>query len=116
MMKNIYSIGAMQMQPTDFQMNIMYRNDSIGTELQYIQEGNIANQLLLRVMNLDRLDIKNNVNPDGRFDYLEGYTALSSSGRIIFPVLEPFGKYLREKIGNDAISDKYVYEELYAST
>ena len=116
MMKNIYSIGAMQMQPTDFQMNIMYRNDSIGTELQYIQEGNIANQLLLRVMNLDRLDIKNNVNPDGRFDYIEGYTALSSSGRIIFPVLEPFGKYLREKIGNDAIADKYVYEELYDST
>lgn len=116
MMKNVYSIGAMQMQQDGFQMNIMYRNDSIGTELQYIQEGNIANQLLLRVMNLDRLDIKNAVNPDGRFDYVEGFTALSSSGRIIFPVLEPFGSYLRSKIGNDAIADKYVYEELYDST
>ncbi|MFV0392023.1 MAG: cell surface protein SprA [Paludibacteraceae bacterium] len=116
MMKNVYSIGAMQMQEDDFQLNIMYRNDSIGTELQYIQEGSIANQLLLRVMNLDRLDIKDNLNPDGRFDYVEGYTALSSSGRIIFPVLEPFGKYLRDKIGNDAIADRYVYEELYDST
>ena len=38
MMKNIYSIGAMQMQQDGFQMNIMHRNDSIGTELQYIQE------------------------------------------------------------------------------
>ncbi|MHB9056146.1 MAG: T9SS outer membrane translocon Sov/SprA [Paludibacteraceae bacterium] len=116
MMKNIYSIGAVQMQPEDFTMNIMYRNDSIGTELQYIPEGNIANQLLLRVMNLDRLDVKNRVNPDGRFDYVEGYTALSSSGRIIFPVLEPFGSHLRAKIGNDAIADKYVYQELYDST
>ena len=116
MMKNVYSIGAMQMQQDGFQMNIMYRNDSVGTELQYIQEGNIANQLLLRVMNLDRLDIKNAVNPDGRFDYVEGYTALSSTGRVIFPVLEPFGSYLREKIGNNAIADKYVYEELYDST
>lgn len=116
MMKNVYSIGAMQMQQDGFQMNILYRNDSIGTELQYIQEGKIANQLLLRVMNLDRLDTKNAVNPDGRFDYVEGYTALSSSGRIIFPVLEPFGSYLREKIGDDAIADKYVYEELYDST
>ena len=41
------------MQPEDFRMNIMYRNDSIGTELQYFPEGNIASQLLLRVMNLD---------------------------------------------------------------
>lgn len=116
MMKNIYSIGATQMQPEDFQMNVMYRNDSIGTELQYLTEGNTANQLLLRVMNLDRLDSKNRANPDGKFDYIEGYTAVSSTGRIIFPVLEPFGSHLRSKIGNNAIADKYVYQELYDST
>lgn len=116
MMKNIYSIGAIQMSADDFTLNVMYRNDSIGTELQYIPEGNVANQLLLRVMNLDRLDIKNEINPDGRFDYVEGYTALSSTGRIIFPVLEPFGSHLRAKIGNDALAKKYVYQELYDST
>lgn len=116
MMKNIYSIGAMQMQQEGFQMNIMYRNDSIGTYLQYIPEGKIANETLLRVMNLDRLDTKNATNPDGKFDYIEGYTALSSTGRIIFPVLEPFGTHLREKIGNNAIADKYVFQELYDST
>ncbi len=116
MMKNIYSIGAMQMSSDDFILNVMYRNDSIGTELQYITEGEIANQLLLRVMNLDRLDSKKENNPDGRFDYVEGYTAISSNGRIIFPVLEPFGSHLRKKIGNDAIADKYVYQELYDST
>lgn len=116
MMKNVYSIGAMQMQKDDFELNVMYRNDSVGTELQYLQEGAIANQLLLKVMNLDRLDHKNETNPDGRFDYVEEFTALSASGRIIFPVLEPFGTHLRKKIGNDAIADKYVYQELYDST
>ena len=116
MMKNVYSTGASQMQSEDFELYIMYRNDSVGTDLQYISEGDIKNKTLLKVMNLDRLDSKQNTNPDGKFDYVEGYTALSSSGRIIFPVLEPFGSHLRKAINNDAIADKYVYEELYDST
>lgn len=116
MMKNIYSTGAMQMQEEAFEMNVMYENDSIGTNLQYLQAGNISNQILLKVMNLDRLDSKKTTHPDGKFDYIDGYTAQSSSGRIIFPVLEPFGSHLREKIGNNAIADKYVYQELYDST
>lgn len=116
MMKNVYSIGAYQMQEENFELNIVYQNDSIGTELRYLQEGNIVNQPLIRVLNLDRLDSKRNANPDGKFDYIEGVTAQSSTGRIIFPVLEPFGSNLRKKIGNDAIADKYVYQELYDLT
>lgn len=30
--------------------------------------------------------------------------------------MEPFGSYLRKKINNDAIADKYVFQELYDST
>ncbi len=116
MMKNIYSLGALQVQQDKFLLNIDYRNDSIGTDLQYLTEGAIKNQMLLKVMNLDNLDTKNAPNPDGKFDYLEGLTVRSSSGLIIFPVLEPFGKYLRKKIANDAIADKYVYQQLYDST
>lgn len=116
MMKNIYSIGAMQMTQEKFELYIMYRNDSVGTELQYISEGAIKNKQLLRVMNLDRLDQKNNSAPDGKFDYVEGYTAISSNGRIVFPVLEPFGEHLRKAIGNDVIADKYIFQELYDST
>ena len=116
MMKNVYSLGALQIQPDKFKLNIVYRNDSIGTDLQYLTVGNIKNQLLLRVMNLDNLDSKNQPNPDGKFDYIEGYTAISTTGRIIFPVLEPFGSHLKTKIGNDAIATKYIYQELYDST
>ena len=116
MMKNVYYLGAMQIQSEKFVLNVVYRNDSVGTNMQYLTEGNVKNKLLLRVMNVDRLDVKNNLNPDGKFDYVEGVTVLSSAGRIIFPVLEPFGSHLRRAIGNDAIADKYVFQELYDST
>lgn len=116
MMKNVYSLGASQMSSEKFELYINYRNDSVGTDLQYLTESQIKGKQLLRVMNLDRLDTRNNAAPDGKFDYVEGYTALSGNGRIIFPMLEPFGSHLRKAIGNDAIADKYVFQELYDST
>ena len=116
MMKNVYSLGASQMSGDKFELYIQYRNDSVGTEMQYLMEGDIKGKQLLRVMNLDRLDSRNNNSPDGRFDYVEGYTALSSSGRIIFPVLEPFGSHLARVIGDEKIAEKYIFQELYDST
>ena len=116
MMKNIYSLGASQMSSDKFELYIQYRNDSVGTEMQYLMEGAVKGKQLLRVMNLDRLDSRNNVSPDGKFDYVEGYTASSSTGRIIFPVLEPFGSHLAQAIGDAKIAEKYVFQELYDST
>ena len=116
MMKNIYSLGASQMSSDKFELYIQYRNDSVGTEMQYLMEGQIKGKQLLRVMNLDRLDSRNNSTPDGRFDYVEGYTANSSTGRIIFPVLEPFGSHLAKEIGDKRIAEKYIFQELYDST
>jgi len=125
MMKNVYNLGAMQIQPENFKLNIVYRNDSIGTDIQYLTEGDIKNKLLLRVMNLDRLDTKNAENPDGKFDFVEGFTAFSSSGRIIFPVLEPFGSHLAKAIDPthyevdkplSKLASDYVFQELYDST
>jgi cell surface protein SprA len=116
MLKNVYNLGSQSIQQDKFALNIVYRNDSVGTDMQYLTEGNIKNKLLLRVMNLDNLDTKNAPNPDGLFDYIEGYTVQSASGLVILPVLEPFGSHLRKAIGNDAIANKYIYQELYDST
>ena len=116
MMKNVYSLGVTSMTSDKFELYVMYRNDSVGTELQYLPESRIQGKQLLRVMNLDRLDSRNNPSPDGKFDYIEGYTALSGSGRIIFPVLEPFGTYLKQAIGDDMVAAKYTFQELYDST
>ena len=114
MMKNIYNLGASSVQKEKFRLDIKYLSDSTGVYLSYLPEENLKNTTLLKAMNLDRLDANNNANPNGQFDYVEGYTI--QKGRIIFPVTEPFGSHLRRWIGNDAVADKYCFEELYDST
>ena len=116
MMKNIYSLGAYSVQKEKFKLNIMYQSDTTGTYVNYLPEGAIANQILLRVLNLDSYDSNNQPHPDGIYDFIEGVTVLADNGKIIFPSVEPFGSYLRKKINNDAIAAKYVFQELYDST
>ena len=116
MMKNIYSLNSQSVQKEKFKMDIKYTSDTTGVALSYIPEEAFKQTTILKMMNLDRLDDNMKTNPNGRFDYIEGYTINSSTGRIIFPVVEPFGNWLRKKIGNDAIADKYCYDELYDST
>jgi len=116
MMKNIYNIGAFQVNADDFILNILYQNDNAGTAVNYLPEGDIKNDILLKVLNLDQLNSQLDPGADGMFDFIDGITIYSTNGRIIFPEIEPFGKYLRGKIGNNAIADKYVFEELYEKT
>ena len=118
MMKNVYSLGATSINSDKFELYVMYRNDSVGTDMQYLTEGPINGKQLIRVMNLDRLDQKHNAAPDGRFDFIEGLTILASTGKIIFPVLEPFGSHLANQLGgaNTPLAKKYCFPELYDST
>ncbi len=117
MMKNVYSLGTRNLQGTDFKLDIYYASDSLGTNITYLPEEDLKKKTLLQFMSLDRLDSNNSKeNPNGIFDYIPGYTVDPASGRIFFPSVEPFGNYLREKIGNDTIADKYVFQELYDKT
>ena len=117
MMKNVYSLGTRNLKSTDFKLDVYYASDSLGTNITYLPEQELKSKSLLQLMGLDRLDSNNSKeNPNGIFDFIEGYTIDAASGRIFFPSVEPFGRYLREKIGNDALADKYVFEELYDST
>lgn len=116
MMKNIYYLGGNQIQKEKFKLNIQFKNDSGGVYVNYLPEGKVKNQILIKVMNLDRLDARNEMHPDGQFDYVENLTIYPSTGRIIFPVVEPFGEHLRKQIGDDVIADRYCFQELYDST
>ena len=116
MMKNVYSLNAQSVQREKFKMDIKYLSDTTGVYLSYIPEEPFKQTTLLRMLNLDRLDDNQRNNPNGRFDFIEGYTIQAQSGRVIFPVAEPFGDWLRQKLGNDALADKYCYDELYDST
>ena len=115
MMKNVYALGAYQIQKENFRFNIYYQNDTAGTNTAYLPVGEIREKTLLQVMNLDRLDNNQETHSDGVFDYVSGFTVLPATGRIIFPSVEPFGSYLRNAIGTPD-ADRYVYQELYDST
>ncbi len=116
MMKNVYALNAMSVQKEKFKLDIRYTSDTTGVAVSYLPEEAFKQTTLLKMMNLDRLDDNQKTNPNGKFDFIEGYTVNASTGRIIFPVVEPFGDWLRNKIGNDAVADKYCYDELYDST
>ncbi len=116
MMKNVYDLNAYQLTKDDFVLDILYQNDQTGTNINYLPEGRLANHILLNVMNLDKLNSQLDLGRDGVFDYVEGITVNSSTGRIIFPVLEPFGKNLADSIVDPSLINKYVYKTLYDST
>ena len=145
MMKNIYPIGAYQLEKEDFKLNILYTDPS---PLNYIEEArgtpqhpyaelpeNVKDKILLEVFNVDRLNFNNDPQQggDGFFDFIPGITVDSQNGRIIFTTVEPFGKHLFDKLNRtptqgvvpaiyeipetyNANQHKYVFRTLYSST
>ena len=117
MMKNIYALGAYQMSNNDFILDVVYENtEESGALTNYIPEGNLEGVPLIKVMNLDQLDQQMDNQSDGVFDFIEGLTVKSANGRIIFPVLQPFGRHLRNQFSDQNLADKYVFQALYDST
>ena len=117
MMKNVYALGTRSLQSTDFKLDVYYASDSLGTNITYLPEQMLKSKPLIQMLGLDRLDSNNSKeNPNGIFDFIPGYTVDTSTGRIFFPSVEPFGSYLKGKINNDALAEKYIFQELYDST
>jgi len=127
MMKNVYSIGAYQVQRQNFMFNILYSGNQQGVPTGYFTEGpaDVTGVPLIHLFGLDNLD--NQMNPipggDGMFDYIDGATLnggtiQSSNGRIFFTNLEPFGSYIRDSIfpDNDEYANMYAYDSLYSMT
>ncbi|RZW55774.1 MAG: cell surface protein SprA [Flavobacteriaceae bacterium] len=145
MMKNIYDTGAFQLSQEDFRLNIFYTESS---PLNYITpvdgtpfpdpgptEDPLQETPLLRVFNFDRLNFNNDpqTNGDGFFDFVPGITVFQQYGKIVFTKVEPFGRFLFDKLDidnnpSDNAADyedtaqyndnqvKYVYDKLYKQT
>lgn len=119
MMKNIYSLGAFQISPTNFKLTISRLDEKSGIAKPIMDEGiHTKSKLWLQLTDLDNLDAQNDKKPDGYFDYLEGITIDSQNGRIMFPVLEPFGSDLAKQFdpGEQDLIKRYVYQPIYDST
>ncbi|MBR5147492.1 MAG: cell surface protein SprA, partial [Bacteroidales bacterium] len=126
MMKNVYNIRAYQVSPNDFVMNILYLGNNNGVATGYFAdaEGDAKGKSLLNLMNLDNLNSQSNPidGGDGLFDFINGATTNggtinAATGRIYFPVLEPFGSHIRKIFENEpALADKYAFDSLYRLT
>lgn len=122
MMKNIYSTGAIQINRQDFKLDVYYKDpgtqDRAPSDKRYIPDaqGAYAGAPIITILNLDRLNNQNDPQPDGVFDYVEGYTINSQTGHVMFPQLEPFAGGLQKAFGGDVTLEKqYLYKVLYDS-
>ena len=98
MMKNVYTIGYGQLTPLDFKLDVLYEEPGLGNK-RYVPFGDKnLGAPIIALLNLDRLNSQLDPQPDGVFDYVEDYTVNSEYSRIIFPVLEPFGRDLAAQI------------------
>src|SRR5574344_290225 len=117
MMKNVYYL-AQTVEKSNFRLDVKYQSDTTGVYLTYIPEPQTKNTMLIRALGADRLDNNNKANPNGYFDYVEGYTV--SNGRVFFPKAEPFGQYLKDYLVTQGVSadkaEKYAFTELYDTT
>ncbi|GAA0871483.1 cell surface protein SprA [Gangjinia marincola] len=137
MMKNIYNLGASGLEQDGFRLNVLYTDPQPLNYLENIPEpdptaGDVRDQALLRVFNLDNLNATNDpINGgDGFFDFVPGLTIDPQNGNMIFTSVEPFGEYLFNQLGpengspgnyNDPntyneFQQEYVYREMYETT
>jgi cell surface protein SprA len=119
MMKNVYSLDFTSFQNTGFNLNLYYQEPSGGAK-RYLPEASpaVLGVPLTTLLRADKLNSNNDPVPDGWFDFVDGYTVLAQQGKIIFPVLEPFGRDLDSlafKGVTPDISSKYLYQPLYDS-
>lgn len=121
MMKNIYSLNTYNVQAQDFTLNVVYADDKTA-DLNYLpvnpKETQIFEKQLITVLNLDKINKQQEAKPDGVFDLIDGITVNMMNGRIIFPVREPFGPFLRSKFAdpNGKDANFYGFNALYDST
>ena len=117
MMKNVYYLAS-SVEKQKFRLDVKYKSDTTGVYLNYIPEPNVKEQTLVRLLGADRLDNNDKPNPNGYFDYVQGYTV--SNGRVFFPKTEPFGQYLITQLVNAGMDSEkakeYAFTELYTST
>ena len=120
MMKNVYAIGAYNLNSQDFKLDVYYNNVETGIDMPYLPFGKVNGVQLIKVLDCDKLSVNGDKNPDGVYDFINGYTVSQNNGRVYFPTVEPFGKSLEKKF--DAVADfpeastKYIFNELYDST
>ena len=130
MMKNVYSIGAYQLDKTGFRLDVLYNNPENSLLVPFFPAEGIKDKQLVTVLEMDRINMNEQPFSDGLFDFApmtftgnrseRGGTVNPRNGRVYFSTVEPFGQLLRQKLlaANipEAIVNNTAYTELYDST
>ena len=130
MMKNVYSLGAYQVDPQNFRLDIWYNNPLTSVDINYIPKSGVDDKLLIQLLDLDRLNQQQQLYQDGLFDFVpitsnqgkipNGGTINPRNGRLYFTTVEPFGKTLKQKMLSNGITssvvDRIAFTQLYDST
>jgi cell surface protein SprA len=130
MMKNVYSIGAYQLDKTGFRLDVLYNNPSTSLPVNFFPYNGLDKIQLVTLLGMDKLNMNNQPFSDGLFDFVpinfngnktdNAGTINTKNGRIYFTSIEPFGKTLKTKMLSKGISesviDKIAFTELYDST
>jgi cell surface protein SprA len=130
MMKNVYSIGAYQVDQQGFRLNILYNNPETSLLIPFFPIDGLDDKQLVTVLEMDRVNMNQQPFQDGVFDFVpisyngnraeNGGTINTRNGRIYFSTIEPFGQTLREKLQQvnvpNVLIDRVAYTELYDST
>ena len=109
MMKNVYSLGTYGIDANTLEIDIRYNDPSTNNDINYFKEvtanENVKEKRWLEILDLDRLDVNQNLQPDGKYDIIEGQTIRLQMEKFISPYL-----FCKIKRGNydDPIADKYI--------
>ncbi|MBN9292667.1 MAG: cell surface protein SprA [Flavobacteriia bacterium] len=130
MMKNVYSIGAYQIDKQNFRLDLLYNNPDNSLLIPYVPQDAVKDKQIVTLLEMDRINMNEQPFPDGLFDFApmtfngarseSGGTINPKNGRIYFSTVEPFGKTLQKKLLDANIAPTVVnqiaYTELYDST
>ncbi len=130
MMKNVYSLGAYQVDQVGFRLDILYNNPENSLYIPFFPQPGLEDVQIVTLLEMDKLNQMSQPFSDGVFDYVpmvqngsrfeNGGTINPRNGRIYFSTVEPFGEVLAEKMANAQIPqttiDRLAFTELYDST
>ena len=122
MMKNVYYLKSSQLSKDNFRLNVLYESTNGSVGIGYFTDGPQQGKPLIEVFGLDRMDATQSYYyADGVFDWFDsaafkGGIIQSTTGRVFFPYVEPFGRDLREILADDSYADRYCFDSLYTMT
>ena len=99
-LRNVYRVGGRNLTEPNFSLAVTFEPPGkSASELPPADELSFEQRTFLEVLGLDRVNGQGRAVPDDRFDFRSGVTVDAENGRVIFPVRQPFGDYLRNLVG-----------------